>query len=68
MFLMFAHTVKFKAPGMLFFRRLHRVSSAAIGHADGSTLEMWQVNCKTGAKAFIPTNAVVIFGKRVKLG
>jgi hypothetical protein len=31
MFPMFGHTVKFKAPGMLFFRRLHRVEKAYIG-------------------------------------
>ncbi len=64
MFFMFPKTVKFKAPGMFFFRRLHRCYSIRVANDDPT---LWYVLCETGAMAYIPKTAVVIRGKKVPL-
>ncbi len=65
MFLMFGHTVKFKAPGMLFFRRLHRV--AEVYQVNTGYGFLWVARCKTGALAYIPPAAAIVIGKNVKV-
>lgn len=58
----FANTVRYKAPGHWFYRRLRRCVSASCMNGSG----VWECKFEGGWKAYLPVvGTTVHFGKKV---